>query len=197
VNRYCNCFQTNSGLIGVFDGLGGAGGATYPGADGTSHTGAFYASRLARSVVSSFFESLKTERIDFNLSETPIKLRATVKEAFANKIAELDTTASKIKSNLIRRLPTTMATIYFEKLKEDERKPDNVHSPSAIHSVFSTQSQSPPKATYRCNIMWAGDSRCFLLNASRALQQLTEDDLKTKGDALTNLSEDSVELYQC
>lgn len=41
-----------------------------------------------------------------------------------------------------------------------------------------------------CDIMWAGDSRCYLLD-DKGLAQLTNDDLETQEDAFSNLRNDS------
>src|SRR5437879_2179910 len=48
------------GLIGVFDGMGGAGSAVHM-YRGVKHTGAYIASRLAREVVETFFKSPSIE----------------------------------------------------------------------------------------------------------------------------------------
>lgn len=52
---------------------------------------------------------------------------------------------------------------------------------------FATIEQSGSK----CMSIWAGDSRCFSLDADEGLRQLTWDDLKSRGDAFDNLNEDS------
>nr|MDQ6948520.1 hypothetical protein [Actinomycetota bacterium] len=47
-------------------------------------------------------------------------------------------------------------------------------------------------ATFDAHVFWAGDSRAYLFDPSSGAQQLTTDDIKSGGDAMRNLSDDSV-----
>ena len=155
-----------SGLISVFDGLGGAGGTIYEEKNG-SHTGAYYASRLAKMTVERYFAPLLDGESRENQEETLLgNLKTTLESELEKKASTLDTNSSKLKSPLIRRLPTTMAAMYFRKNTENPEE-------------------------YKCFLIWAGDSRCYVLKTSNGLQQLTQDDLKLAGDAFENLINDS------
>lgn len=160
-----------AGVIGVFDGLGGAGGSVYEDEDGTTHTGAYYASRLVKVFIEKHIEHHWQQRVTQEKGVTDLEaliteLRDKLIEDLKRKADKLDKNPSRLKSSLIRRLPTTMAMIYFWQ---------------------NTQQTS----TCNCLSIWAGDSRAYIMNPSRGLQQLTKDDLKISGDALENLSDDS------
>ena len=159
--------RTKSGLISVFDGLGGAGGAVYKGEDNSSHTGAYFASRLARETVKEYFNALfETESTEIQEKTTWGDLKAELGEKFKKKAAELDKNPSIIKSPLIKRLPTTMAAIYFRENPENSEQ-------------------------YMCYPIWAGDSRCYVLTSREGLQQLTQDELILAGDAFENIRDES------
>jgi len=181
-------YPNGSGLLAVFDGAGGAGGTSYTNAEGESFTGAFLASRLGKKTLLDFFDELLQQSYSFASDTTPKQLEELFKTNFKTELAGLQTGAiSKIKSSLIRYLPTTMAAIYYEKAADVQ--PDNGFSAwQNVAGFFSSEKQP---SSLKCNVLWAGDSRCYLLTESSGLQQLTEDDLKTKGDALANLIEDS------
>ena len=192
-----HAYPNGSGLLAVFDGAGGAGGTSYAtGADGESFTGAFLASRLGKKTLLDFFEEMRQESQPFTSEASPKQLEERFKRDFKTELAGLQTGAvSKIKSSLIRYLPTTMAAIYYETRNEAaDAPPENGLSVrwQSVAEFFRAEKQSSsPSPPLRCNVLWAGDSRCYLLAESSGLQQLTEDDLKTKGDALANLTEDS------
>lgn len=157
----------NSGLIGVFDGMGGAGGTVH--ADrGINRTGAYIASRLASASVSSFFNNSDlTPQFTKNLSTTKSVAQHLCKwliEAFKTEAIRLEQSPTRLAGTMIRHLPTTMACTYFETA-------DNV---TTTYSTF-----------------WAGDSRAYLLSPIDGLQQISIDDLKSGGDALQNLTDDS------
>ncbi len=157
-------WQENRGVLAVFDGMGGAGSTMYE-HRGTLHTGAYIASRLAASEIERLFAPA------FPLPLVPLDekgLQERLSRALQKEAAFLESGAepSRLKSKLIRRLPTTMAALCLERPESDS-------------------------ATVKCQAIWAGDSRCYALSPSRGLQQLTTDDLKTGGDALENLKGDS------
>jgi serine/threonine protein phosphatase PrpC len=159
-----------SGCIGVFDGMGGAGGATYD-VDGGLKTGAYIASNYARKIVREFFSYLKPVKNDVSINAIASNLTLSLKTHFKTLAEKFDNggTSSKLKSSLIKRFPTTMAVMYFNPVEKDLNE----------------------QPIYNCNTFWAGDSRCYLLTADNGLQQITEDDIKSGGDALDNLTNDS------
>ena len=160
-------YRDKSGLISVFDGLGGAGSTVYEEKDRPPHTGAYYASQLAKTIVEDYFAPLIDKESKENQEETLLRnLKVKLESELKKKASELDKNSSKLKSSLIRRLPTTMAAIYFWKNTENPQE-------------------------YKGFPIWAGDSRCYVLNTSNGLQQLTQDELKSAGDAFENLLNDS------
>lgn len=159
--------NSKRGLIGVFDGLGGAGSAVYEEKDKCAHTGAYRASRLAKKTVEEYFElRLGAESTENQEAINLEELEAKLEEEFKRTAGALDKNPSKLKSDLIKRFPTTMAAIY---LWENTENADE----------------------FKCSPIWAGDSRCYVLDTSDGLHQLTEDDLVSNGDAFENLLNDS------
>lgn len=162
----------DGGLLAVFDGMGGAGGASYKVEDGSVRTGASIASQLACACAEDYFGRLESEKTlvyaEFNLAladqlaaELTEKLRAKLKE----EAEKLRTGVGRLGGKLVRALPTTMACIYYR--------------------------VSPRRDRVSCLIFWAGDSRAYFLTHQSGLQQLTPDELKSEGDALQNLHDDS------
>ncbi len=155
-----------SGFLGVFDGLGGAGSATYE-ENGVVHSGAYYASRIARQVVQNFFvhpPEIKQSGQD-KMAVFVDLLRDAIARELQQKAFELDKNPSKLKSSLIKRLPTTVVTMHFWLNRNN----------SSCH----------------CLSIWAGDSRGYFLTPDKGLCQVTVDDLKSNDDALENLRNDS------
>jgi serine/threonine protein phosphatase PrpC len=172
------------GLIGAFDGLGGAGGELISFEDGTEQTSAWLGSRLVRNQVRDFYESNAkkpgTHRAsrEYNFFEEEdslpepfrefdftTELRRVIQEKlnlYARKIRDIGGGSSRIRSKLIKILPTTLAVCTYD-LDKDQ---------------FTA--------------VWAGDSRVFYLRPGAGLLQVTTDDLRTHADALKNLTEDFV-----
>ena len=172
----CGFFPPANGLLGAFDGLGGAGGETIQLPDGPERTGAWLASRRVRQVVLEVYKDLLGEMMIMSPSseqaaETtaprpPFDFTAVLKDAVQKELiryaAELGAgTGGRLKSRLIRTLPTTMALCRFD-LDRNE-----------------------------LTAIWAGDSRVYYLRPEIGLQQVTTDDLKSRADALENLRQDS------
>lgn len=153
------------GLLGVFDGMGGAGGTVYETPEGR-RTGAYLASRIARDVVERKMLDLLEPDWHLNGEAAASDLRHAVRQALKDRLQELNPAPSSLRSRLIRALPTTMALIALQR----------------------TQPGSPVWAGH---IFWAGDSRAYVFESSGA-RQLTTDDLRDPGDALANLRRDSV-----
>ncbi len=153
------------GLIGVFDGMGGAGGTVYETPDGR-RSGAYLASRIARDVVAR--RMLDLLEPDWNLEGEAAAddLKRSVRQALEGRLAELKAPPSQLRSRLLRALPTTMAVVALQRTQRD-------------------------RATWACHVFWAGDSRAYAFLPTGA-RQLSTDDLREPIDALTNLYRDSV-----
>jgi hypothetical protein len=169
--------KTSAYLLGVFDGLGGAGGRQFilPGKQ-TPVTGAYLASRYIRDAVLKYFNALYSKDTWHSSSPTPGKalppdffqnLPAILKHLESHLTAVLkqrleglsrSNPPSRLRSSMLKSLPTTMVFLYTLNNK----------------GVF----------------IWAGDSRGYILDED-GLHQYTKDDLESGGDALDNLLEDS------
>jgi len=170
-----------NGLLGVFDGLGGAGGGTIRLPNGSERTGAWLASRRVSKTVLAVSRDLmcRTPMLSASsdsgsceqLTETSapwwhVDFTATLKRAIQEELvsyaAQLGArTDGPLKSRLIRTLPTTMALCLFD-LDSNE---------------FTA--------------IWAGDSRVYCLRPDIGLRQVTTDHLKSNADAMANLTQDS------
>jgi hypothetical protein len=137
-----------TGVIAVFDGLGGSGSMKYRD-NQTIRTGAYLGARTSRQAVKSFYlqQTSQTPRIAFtqsHLTQLQHRIMQTLKEA----LQSVQAIESGIQSSMRRVLPTTMASVFYV--------------------VESTQ----------CivDVVWAGDSRVYCLSP-QGLQQLTRDDV--------------------
>lgn len=153
------------GMLAVYDGLGGAGSKVYEytneAGEIMQHSGAFLASRLAKQVTEEVFAQVKEEMSAKGVFTKALKEKLMV--VFTEHIGELDKNPSKLKSKLIKRLPTTLAGLHY-KAETDKR--------------------------LTVNSFWAGDSRCYMLTVN-GLRQLSTDDLNGAPDALENLLTDA------
>jgi serine/threonine protein phosphatase PrpC len=154
------------GLLGVFDGMGGAGGRVYDTPDGR-HTGAYIASRFARNVVERLMIELIKPEWNLDGHATAAELHRVLASSLAARLAELKAPETTLRSKLVKALPTTMALAVLQRT-------------------------SPPALAYTCHVFWAGDSRAYVVDPETGLMQLTTDDLRSGGDAMRNLSDDSV-----
>ena len=171
------------GLIGVFDGLGGAGGETVKFGDGTERTGAWLASRRAHNIVLEAYGELigrmRTaaappssgdfygQKIELPENRPPFDFTDQLKRALQQGLTSYaeDVRAGgsgRLKGPLIKTLPTTMAICTFD------------------------------LSSHEYTAIWAGDSRVYCLNPDLGLQQVTTDDLKGNPDALQNLTRDAI-----
>jgi serine/threonine protein phosphatase PrpC len=153
------------GLVGVFDGMGGAGGTVYETPSG-ARTGAYIASRVARDVVERRMLDLLEPDWNLNGEAAAEDLQRSVRQALEERLTELKAPPSRLRSKLLRALPTTMAVIALQR----------------------TARGGP---TWAGHVFWAGDSRAYVVTADGAAQ-LSTDDLRDPGDALANLRRDSV-----
>jgi hypothetical protein len=154
------------GLVGVFDGMGGAGGTVYETPDGP-RTGAYLASRIARDVVEERMLALLDPEWNLDGPAAARDLRGSVKRALADTLAGLNAPTSGLRSRLLRALPTTMA-------------------------LMALQRREPGKGRWAGHVLWSGDSRVYVFDPATGAHQLTRDDLRDPGDALVNLRQDSV-----
>jgi serine/threonine protein phosphatase PrpC len=153
------------GLVGVFDGMGGAGGTVYDTPDG-QRTGAYLASRIARDVVERRMLDLLEPDWNLNGTAAASDLQRSVQQALQERLAELKAPKSGLRSRLLRALPTTMA-------------------------VLALQRTHRTGVTWACHVLWAGDSRAYVFEPD-GVRQLSTDDLRDDGDAMANLRRDSV-----
>ena len=153
------------GLLGVFDGMGGAGGTVYETPEGR-RTGAYLASRIARDVVEQRMLDLLEPDWHLNGKAAARNLQHSVQQALKQRLQELNPAPSSLRSRLIRALPTTMALVALQRTQ-------------------------PGGQTWAAHVFWAGDSRAYVFE-SRGASQLSTDDLRDPGDALANLRRDSV-----
>ncbi len=154
------------GLVGVFDGMGGAGGTVYETADGP-RTGAYLASRLARDAVERRMVALLDPEWHLAGEAAAQDLQQSVRSVLQERLTELKAPASGLRSRLLRALPTTMA-------------------------LAALQRHEPGGERWTCHLLWAGDSRVYVFRPGSGAQQLTADDIRDRGDAMANLREDSV-----
>jgi serine/threonine protein phosphatase PrpC len=153
------------GLVGVFDGMGGAGGTVYETPEGR-RTGAYLASRIARDVVERRMLDLLEPDWHLNGGSAASDLQRSVQQALKERLAELNPAPSGLRSRLIRALPTTMALVALQRTQ-------------------------PGGRTWASHVFWAGDSRAYVFEPG-GVRQLSTDDLRDPSDALTNLRRDSV-----
>jgi serine/threonine protein phosphatase PrpC len=154
------------GLLGVFDGMGGAGGRVYDTPDGR-HTGAYIASRFARNVVERLMLELIKPEWNLDGPATAAELHRVLASSLAARLAELKAPETTLRSKLVKALPTTM-------------------------TLAVLQRTDPVAGTYACHLFWAGDSRAYVVDPEGGARQLTTDDLRSGGDAMRNLTDDSV-----
>lgn len=151
---------TASVLLGVFDGMGGAGSEKIIFPDGTEKTNAYVGSRTTRQLVKQFFGIQGAT----DAADVENELKICIKNGLEGKNKELEDSGcsrpSKIVSTLHKKLPTTMALSWYH------------YTPSHDRLQLTT--------------LWAGDSRCYALSPKKGLLQLTKDDNNSK-DALDAL----------
>ena len=122
--------------------MGGAGGTVYETPDGP-RTGAYLASRIARDVVEAADAGparagLEPERA----RPRPRTSAARSRQALEDRLAELKAPPSRLRSQLLRALPTTMAVIALQR----------------THRGGST---------WTGHVFWAGDSRAYVFEPRR------------------------------
>ena len=157
---------TDVALIGVLDGMGGAGGTEYETPDGP-RTGAYLGSRVARDAAERSVLSMVSVDAELDGPALADALHGELLAALSARLTELHAPPSRLRSRLLRTLPTTMALAVVQRRAGDP-------------------------ATWHCHLFWAGDSRVYLLRPDSGAQQLTVDDIRDRGDAMANLRQDSL-----
>jgi len=102
------------GLLGVFDGMGGAGGRVYDTPDGR-HTGAWIASRFARNVVERLMLELIKPEWNLDGPATAAELQRVLASSLAARLAELKAPETTLRSRLVKALPTTMTLAVLQR----------------------------------------------------------------------------------
>jgi len=153
------------GLAAVFDGMGGAGGTVYETPDGP-RSGAYMASRIVRDVVEEHMLTLLEPDRPLPGEATASKLHDAIEAALQTALTDLKAPVSKLRSRLLRALPTTMALGALQRSGDDG-------------------------SDWLCHVLWAGDSRVYAFTPD-GMHQLSIDDLRDPGDAMENLQRDSV-----
>jgi serine/threonine protein phosphatase PrpC len=147
-------------VAAVFDGMGGAGASMCDGPAGL-RSGAFYASTLARG----FTRDIAQRDQELLAQGAPGDIAAHLYDELATKLNEsaalLTMPTSKLRSALLRRLPTTGAVAVVR------------------------------RGGSEVLVFWAGDSRVYLLSPVAGLRQLSRDHLRDDGDAMMNLERDA------
>jgi len=101
-------FPTGAGILGVFDGVGGAGSATeYRIGEGPLRTGAWFGSRVARHAVESWFR-----RVVAGWPAELEALRGWIKTVLELKRPDI---RSKLVGSMRESLPSTMAAIHYRR----------------------------------------------------------------------------------
>ena len=156
-------FEDNAWVLLVCDGMGGAGSIPYASCDGK--TGAKIGAESVAAWAKGFFEAIPDVRprlLDEQLaSEFHAEIAVKLKCA-ADELDSQETTQSKLRSKLHKRLPTTLACITLAVEQKE----------------------------LRAQAIWAGDSRCFCMTSDDGLQQLSVDDQKQLCDPFESLSLD-------
>ena len=154
--------KNNLYFLSVCDGMGGAGSTTYA-VNGVQVSGAYISSRLVNKQAENYFSSIIETGSTFNENNLE-ELKSAFLTPLKEKLIEIKKDVeSKLKSKLLKDLPTTFSGLFISK--------------GEINVEV-------------CSI-WAGDSRNYVFNDSDGLQQLSSDDLRQKYDPLENLAKDS------
>lgn len=153
----------DTALLGVFDGLGGAGAQTVIRQDGEQRSEAYVASRLVRETCRDYFSELPI-RIDVDAATLVRGLKARLDAALQAEGGGVANTNSRLRGTLVSRLPTTLSLGYMREQRN---------------------------GVARALVIWSGDSRVYRWGLRAGLAQLTEDDLQVPGDAFDNLTNDS------
>jgi serine/threonine protein phosphatase PrpC len=158
-------WDKNRGLLvlGVFDGLGGSGSKPLT-KGGETHSGAYWASRVVCGRVQYF---LKENEIGAKWKKQVCALEEYITKCLRHWLKDAKCEPSRVKSSLIKLLPTTAAIIV----------------------CFNYESSTYQDGCYALFI-WAGDSRGYIFDHQDGLIQVTRDDSCFSDDALASLRND-------
>lgn len=152
--------RENSAIVSVFDGCGGLGARKYEVFQG--HTGAYIASRSVSGAIHDWYHENSEKKWE-NAESLVCSINEYIHKVY--KICEsYGVDKARIKGSMVRKFPTTLALAYAQTDKDEQG--------------------------IRIHILWAGDSRVYLLD-EKGLAQLTKDDTDVE-DALENLTSDGV-----
>jgi hypothetical protein len=99
-------------VIGVFDGMGGAGSAECKSDFGDAHTKAYVGSRIVRDAVEKFFKGIS--EVDENFS---LRLQKAIQERYKAELAKYPSSSKGgLRSTLIKEYPTTLAVACIHKV---------------------------------------------------------------------------------
>ncbi len=151
--------ESGRGLIGVYDGTGGAGSATARRLRGGQElSGAYVASRLVRDLTENWFANV----VEGGLDSAEVGLLRSFVASSLDDEAEFLADTSTLRGKLSRVLPTTLAAVAYAPLPDDGTLAD---------------------------VIWAGDSRAYVLTPDDGLQALSLDDTR-ESDALALIRND-------
>ncbi|HYE81558.1 MAG TPA: hypothetical protein VEG39_05235 [Clostridia bacterium] len=164
-------YSETEGLIGVFDGMGGAGSTRYQDSEGVTRTGAYIGSRMAKEIAAGFFHFEKDRllwygrELEHRVESFVGDLTKALKGGLITKEKEYKSGNISYRGDMLKRFPSTAALTYY--WKDIQQGGD-----------------------YKNLVIWAGDSRVYLLDR-QGLKQLTKDELKEDNDAFSNIYKDS------
>jgi hypothetical protein len=154
-------------LVGVFDGMGGSGGAVSRQTLNGPVTQAYEASRLARDATESWFRAQSAGLLD------PATSAAQLQGELSARLQAYSSTLPQVSSQLVgtmkRTLPTTLAAVVAELGEVDTR----------------------------VTALWAGDSRCYILTPDHGLQQISRDDTRIQDALEALLADPPLENVVC
>ena len=108
--------QEKGSVIGVFDGMGGAGAEVYQETE-QKHTGAYFASRTVKDIVEQFLQDSTAH--DNGTEALSNSMKEIIKAGLQKKRETLKGSKSLLTSKMIKTLPTTMAVSIISN-KEDK-----------------------------------------------------------------------------
>ena len=161
----CVVAPDKSAFAAVFDGCGGAGSKKYSVAE--NWTGARIASYSCAQTMVDWFYDNKIDQLGLQSCSSQ-QIALSLKQALTERISELKRLTSAesgkvLLSTMVKPFPTTVSAALV----------------------------SRENAVLRCLMMWAGDSRGYVL-ADRGLYQITRDDVKGNIDPFDNIEQDGV-----
>ena len=154
-------------FVGVYDGMGGSGGAIARQTRRGPVTQAYDASRITRAVAERWFSGLPDGALD------GAGAAGSLHDDLVGELTDRATTLVGVTSGLVgtlkRTLPSTIATVVVE----------------------------TDRTATRLTALWAGDSRCYVLTPSRGLQQISRDDTAIQDSLAALLADPPLDNVVC